>query len=273
MGIEARRSDRLMLTVPLVMWGTGPNGIEFKDDAETISLNRHGARIQISRPLVIGQTVRVVNRLNVREAEFRIIGPVTPPTDNRGEWGMEYLDPNDNIWGIQFPPSPAEEDKPKALLECRRCHEVALMRISMVEVEVLGTSGIVTKLCHKCEAVTPWGYAEGMVARSALSASSAGEKEPEGAERRCHRRLALQLPTLLRDYFGGAEVAKSENVSKGGVCFTHEKNYLVGEGLLVACPYTSAEKSITVPGRIVRRKSVSGTHKKVYGVRYEGLKS
>jgi hypothetical protein len=182
---------------------------------------------------------------------------------------MEYVNPKDNIWGIEFPPPPVEQDKPTALLECQRCHEVALMRISLVEVEVLGTSGIVTKACHKCEVVTPWGHAQKEVSKPTLQNSSAGGQEPQGAERRRDRRLALQLPTLVRDYFGGAEVARSENVSKGGVCFAHDKNYLVGEGLLVACPHTTAEKSITVPGRVVRRKEVSGTFRKVYGVRYE----
>jgi hypothetical protein len=203
-----------MLTVPLVIWGTDPSGIEFKDDADTISLNRHGARIQISRPLVIGQTVRVVNQLGLREADFRIVGPVSPPTANGGEWGMEYVNPKDNIWGIEFPPPPVEKDKPTALLECRKCHEVALMRISLVEVEVLGTSGIVIKPCQKCEAVTPWGHAQKEVSKPALKNPSADGQEPQGAERRRDRRLALQLPTLVRDYFGGAEVARSENISK-----------------------------------------------------------
>jgi len=37
----------------------------------------------------------------------------------------------------------------------------------------------------------------------------------------------------------------------------------------VACPYNSAEECIEVPARVVRRKEVTGTHGKIYGVRYE----
>ncbi len=86
---------------------------------------------------------------------------------------------------------------------------------------------------------------------------------------RRHTRVSMQLPILVRDYYGGVEISKSENVSKGGFCFLSEKNYHIGAGIMVACPYNSAEECIEVPARVVRRKEVTGTHGKIYGVRYE----
>lgn len=278
MGVEKRRSDRLLLTVPLRIHGTDPRGVAFKEDARTVTLNRHGARIQVSHPLRSGQTVRLLNLVSHHEADFRVVGPTAPPSEKGSEWGVECLDSKENIWGIQFPPlvggAGAES---KALLECRKCHTVALMQVSLVEVEVLETAGILSRHCQSCGNVRPWGYAEkqvamegppgeaGMVAEAHAQAGAAAR----GADARRHRRVALQLPVLVRDYYGGAEITKSENISKGGFCFASEKNHMVGEGVLVVCPYGTTAQSIEVRARIVRRREIEGTNRKIYGVRYD----
>jgi PilZ domain len=270
---EKRRSDRLMLTVPLRVHGSDPRGEDFIEDARTVTLNRHGARIQISRPLVAGQTIRINNLVSRREAPFRVVGPVSPRTEKGGEWGVECIDHKLNIWGIQFPPVTAEEADSTALLECRNCHNIAVFHLSLVEVEVLETSGLLTKPCESCKKTTTWGYAERQVAMGAPPGEAAmmaeAGKSVSGPDQRRHRRVSLQLPVLVRDYYGGVEITKSENVSKGGFCFISDKDHLVGEGVLVACPYSASEHSIEVHAKIVRRTEVRGTRQKVYGVRYE----
>ena len=269
---EKRRSDRLMLTVPLRVQGNDPQGAEFAEEARTVTLNRHGARIQISRPLLSGQTIKIKNLVSRKETQFRVVGPVTPRTEKGGEWGVECLDHNLNIWGIQFPPAAAGEDASTALVECRSCHSVAVLHLSLVEVEVLETSGLLSKPCKACKKTTPWGYAEKQVAMGAPPGEAAMIAEAgkgATAEQRRHRRVSLQLPVLVRDYYGGVEITKSQNVSKGGFCFVSEKDHLVGEGVLVACPYSASEHSIEVRAKIVRRREVRGTSKKIYGVRYE----
>jgi PilZ domain len=270
---EQRRSDRLRLTVPLRVHGRDPQGEEFLDDARTVTLNRHGACIEITRPLLAGQTVQLTNLVSRKGAIFRVIGPVSPRTEKGGEWGVECIDHKSNIWGIQFPPATAEETDSTALLECRNCHGVAVLHLSLVEVEVLDTSGLLSKPCEACKKTTPWGYAEKQVAMGAPPGEAAmlaeAGKVASGPEQRRHRRVSLQLPVLVRDYYGGVEVTKSENVSKGGFCFISEKTHLVGEGVLVACPYSASEHSIEVHAKIVRRTEIRGTQQKIYGVRYE----
>lgn len=278
MGVEKRRSDRLLLTIPLRIHGTDSRGVAFKEDARTVTLNRQGARIQVSHPLRSGQTVRLVNLVSHHEADFRVVGPTAPPSEKGGEWGVECLDSKENIWGIQFPPPVGGKGvESKALLECRKCHTVALMPVSLVEVEVLQTAGILSRHCQSCDNVSPWGYAEKQVAmegppgEAAMVAEAQAEARAAvtGADSRRHRRVALQLPVLVRDYYGGAEITKSENVSKGGFCFASEKNHMVGEGVLVVCPYSTSTQSIEVPARIVRRREIEGTNRKIYGVRYD----
>lgn len=279
MGAEKRRSDRLMLTIPLLVQGVDAKGRTFKDEARTISLNRHGARVQVARPLRAGQTLMLTNLVGRRETEFRVVGPVAPITEQGGEWGVECLDPTENIWGIQFPPVSEEEGRgSKALLECRQCHAVALLRLSLVEVEVLETSGLLTQACTSCELATPWGYAEKQVAMSGPpeEAAMVAEAQAEaraaargGIDQRKYRRVSLQLPLMVRDYYGGVEMSKTENVSKGGFCFVSERDYHIGEGVLVVCPHNPSAQNIEVRARIVRQRPVEGTKRKVYGVRYD----
>ena len=64
-------------------------------------------------------------------------------------------------------------------------------------------------------------------------------------------------------------MAKSENISKGGLAFMSDKNYEIGEGLQVTCPYDPAGHNIEVRARVVRRREMKGSGRTVYGVRYE----
>lgn len=273
MKIEKRRTDRLMLTIPLRVKGTDPKGRSFECEARTLILNCHGARIAIVQSIASGQRIRITNLVGRREADFRVVGPTSPATEQGGEWGVEYLNLKDNIWGIQFPPpAPGGADDSAALLECLTCHAVALRKVSLVEVDVLSTSGIVSKPCENCNGLSRWGYAEKQLAMDGCAGEAGTPAEPHGAgkesNQRRHRRVSLQLPVLIRDYNGGVEITRSENVSKGGFCFTSEKDFQIGEGIMAACPYSGAEKSLEVRARIVRRRAVEGSNRKIYGVRY-----
>jgi Tfp pilus assembly protein PilZ len=81
--------------------------------------------------------------------------------------------------------------------------------------------------------------------------------------------VALQLPIRVRNYYGTEELARSENVSRGGICFVTEKTYEVGEILLITCPYEKAGDNIEMRGRVVRHQELQGTSRKVYGICYE----
>lgn len=282
MGSEKRRSDRLMLTVPLWVMGSYPKGFPFIEDARTLSLNRDGALIRIFRPLHTGQTVLVFNLVTRREADFRVVGPIAPFTEKGGNYGIESLKRRDNVWGIHFP-SPPEggATDPKAMLECRKCKAVELVRLSLVEVEVLETAGILPRHCRRCRANRSWGHPEQKIAMEGPpgEAEMFGEAEAQvraeaaGADLRRHRRVLLQLPVLVLNFAGEAEITKTENASKSGFCFTSQKNYELGEGLVVACPYNTTGRNVERSARIVRRLELEGPLPKVYGVRYEASDS
>lgn len=292
MEAERRRSDRVMLTIPLRIRGVDEFGDEFETAARTITLNRHGARVYVVRPLRMGQSLMVMNLRNHREAPFRVAGPLTPITGkgndysvmgpisakaNSGEdFSLECLDHSVDLWGIRFPaPAGGNGAEPKALLSCRLCQAAELMPLALVEVDVLETAGILSRPCHNCKTITPWGYSgneytpEGTQDREMVLPGNVALGPPSGAERRKHRRAVLQLPILVRDYFGGVEITKSENVSKGGICFSSEKNYYLGEGLLVACPYNKNAQNLEMFAQVASRREITKSNRKFYGVRYK----
>ncbi len=264
---QKRRSDRLRLTIPLRVHGIDSAGVKIKAEGRTLVLNRHGARIQLGEKLAVGSLVRIVNLTNNREAEFRVVGPTAPPSEKGGEWGVEYSNPKEDIWGIRFPPIEGDIAEAAALLECQACHTAVMLRLSLVEVEVLDATGVLNRQCESCDRKTSWGYAEKQLAVE--SAKPAPTRDKTGADLRRHRRVALQMPVRVRDYQGGVEVSKSDNVSKGGFSFVSEKNYANGTGVMVACPYSPTGESPEVHARIVRQRTIAGTNRKVYGVSYD----
>ena len=269
MKFERRRSDRITLTLNLELRGEDEKGHHFVQEARTINLNRHGVFLQVA-PLRLGQTVRLINRLGHREGEFRVVGPVSPPMGGLGEWALESLNPDQPFWGIGFPPLPeGESEGAKGLLECQECRTNVLARISPMEAEVLASSGLLSRECPACGKMTAWSISETDLAQGARKDEAEMLEEATYGRKRRHRRAPLQLPALIRDYFGGVEMTQTENVSRGGLCFSSEVVYQVGQGLRVACPYDPSSRAIEIPARIVRNIEFKGRNRRLYGVRYE----
>jgi hypothetical protein len=270
---EQRRSTRIMLSIPVTIRGEDEAGEPFEASGRTITLNRHGARVQVSRPLKPGSTIRVINQVNDAEAEFRVVGPLSPPLDRVGEWGIACLHVDQNIWDIYFPP-PDEDCDAHIVLECRHCQSKALQSLSLVEVEVLETAGLLTKPCVLCAECTPWGYAqlafdvEAEIYQTSVAAATSGAPPLPPGQRKSFRRPA-QLPVRLRDYFGEMEITQTENISHDGFCFSSPRRYLVGQALVVICPFDAATEKPEARARIVRIEPASCPERYIYGVRYE----
>jgi hypothetical protein len=281
---ENRRSQRVKLSIPLRIRGLDSGGRSYECEARTVDLNRHGARIRISRVLTAGEIIHVFNIANRREADFRVAGPVSPLTkeggvfgvlgpvsgdpDKRRGYGIQCLDTSMNFWGITFPrAAQSDPPPPSALVQCRKCQTTALLNISLVEVDVLETAGILSWPCDACGEVTPWGYAEKDPETQPVRESPVGEPSQDLHFRK-HRRVSLQLPMRIRKYSGDVETTKCEDISKGGLCFVSQKHYYTGEGILVACPYDPNGQNIEVEAQIVRQEEIEDTNRKIYGVRF-----
>lgn len=279
-----------MLSVRLRVEGTDAQGIPFKEDARTVpfSINRHGAHIRVANPLESGQILRLVHLVTNRQADFRLVGPVSPFKDEEGGvygvfgpiplersssrgYGVECLDTEERFWDfwrIRFPATEERALRSKDLLECRTCHRTSLLPISLIDVDVLETAGLLSWPCETCKMTTPWGYAEALPRQETQPNAPAND-----LKFRKPRRVPLQFPLLIRKYSGEVEITQSENVSKGGLRFVSEKHYYAGEGVLVACPYHARGENIEVRAFIVYQQPMEGTPRKVYGVRFASPQS
>lgn len=96
---RARRSSRVLVSLPLAVSGQTKDGSYISGAAETILVNRHGAKIRSSVPLE--------NKMEVRLAllapyKWRV-GHVVWADKGEKEYGIELGRP-ENFWGIYYPP-------------------------------------------------------------------------------------------------------------------------------------------------------------------------
>jgi hypothetical protein len=265
----------LLITVPIQVEGIDQKGEKFAEQTRTIVVNRQGARIYMKRSVTPGSVLRITTMTGHRSAKFRVVGPTQPPSGEGGEWGVECEEPQSNIWGIGFPPPSLMDGMCAALIECHRCQAVKLAHLSLVEHEVLGTSGLLVRECEACGRPTSWSYSEAHLSVPCDDAGGAipyPERLAEDravANRRAHSRVALQMPMRVRSFYGTEEFTRTENVSRGGVCFITDRSYEVGEVLLITCPYETGGHNIEIRALVVRRRELQGTGRKIYGLCYE----
>jgi len=240
MELGQRRSLRILLSIPVLLQGMDEDGSPFESAGRTIALNRHDARIQAKHRLRPGQTIAVTNQSSGAQADFRVVGPLAFPYNQVGEWGIECLRADENIWKIYFPPLDGESDA-HILLECRHCHALTLQSLSLVEVEVLETAGLLTKSCAPCGKSTPWGYPpENYEAGTQPGPMAAGGVTGDGSPWVVNRRK----DTASRHSFLSACVItsgrlkwpkpKTSPLTASG--FSAFREYHVGQGIVVTCP-------------------------------------
>ncbi|HMF91740.1 MAG TPA: hypothetical protein VKL40_13930 [Candidatus Angelobacter sp.] len=89
----------MLVTLPLAVSGQKRDGSHVSGAAETILVNRHGARIRSSVPLEPSMEVRVAM---LAPYKWRV-GQVVWADNREKEYGIELNRP-ENFWGIYFPP-------------------------------------------------------------------------------------------------------------------------------------------------------------------------
>jgi hypothetical protein len=257
-----------MLTLPLRAKGVDARGNVFESPARTVTLSGYGAQVQIPSCLLKGQNIRLHNLISRREGDFRVVAAVSSLTEVSDDYGVECLKPDRDIWQIQFPLSAAVDAAgATALLQCRMCHTLVLDDLTIGELEVLRTAGVVAKSCPKiCKAVTPWKYAEISVAENGLAEDGWMSAVAGLSKQRRHRRVYLQQPVTLRDADGRVETARTENVSRAGFCFTSEREYPADQEVLVFFSGDTMSRKPEISARIAWQQYFGRTNRKIYGM-------
>jgi hypothetical protein len=269
-----RRSERVTLELPIVVTGTDCVGDVFLEQTRTIVLGQHGAKILLQRKLAPDQEINIRCHATGRESDARIVGQIKA-TPEGSYYGIELLDPDVDLWGIEFPPLEGSGTAVgRVLLECVRCHTRELVYLHEFEAEVLDANQYLSRYCKKCADTSLWKetHIQGNeeipeeVLRGVETAPSPPPKRTRNDRK--HVRLDLKVNVCIRDPQYGEEVVVTENVSRGGFRFKSHRHYAEGWMIEAALPYSPGAANIFAAARIMYAQELPGSGESVYGVAY-----
>jgi len=234
-------------------------------------LSRHGAGIFSTKKLA-PQSVLIVRCVETnQEAAARVIDRVAG-TPEGFTYGVAFLEPNVNLWDVEFAPQPEAEAGPKTmLLECSTCHEREAVHPNDVELDVYAINKSVSRYCANCGTPTSWKEVSGAVETKSSSPNPKKDdatrddtkkddtkKDPATPPPPAHRqenrrkdvRARVSFSACIRDS-GAEEIVACENLSRGGFCFRSSKPYLEKSTIEVALPYSPGEPAIFFKARVV----------------------
>jgi hypothetical protein len=150
-----RRSGRIAKEIPIVLIGTDETGRVFSEQSTTVALSRHGAGIVSRHKFAPEEMLTLRFGDPVKEADVRLVGQMGE-TDSGFIYGVEFLDPRIDYWGISFPPAEEFAGAASMWLECTLCQSQEKVEPSEVETDVFVTTGSVFRFCERCGQTTPW---------------------------------------------------------------------------------------------------------------------
>jgi hypothetical protein len=260
---KRRRSDRVLAPIPIRVIANDASGVAFSEDAVTVTFNREGARISLTHTLLVDDVILVLNKKTNLEEEFRVVGAFQQVTGDRREWGVEAVNPDANIWGIDFTP-PSEELRPKALIECGGCKHLVQSPLSSIEYDVLLAIGMISRNCDRCKETTRWKPSQQTALPEILS--SVPKKPAVQTGTRRVKRINLVMRVRVRNAWGVVDVAQTRNVSKLGLCFLSTKVFSKHDEVSIVLPFAAGSVPVETKGRIIWTANTQGGF--YYGVEY-----
>lgn len=264
---SGRKSDRIELSVPVEVSGLGPDGQAFVEKTVTLNVGRHGALLRLTQKLFPEQEV-TVGKADSEPIEATVVG-MTEGGEDRFTYGLMFKDATRNFWGIEFPElSEADKAAARVLLECRVCGRRALTYLNEVEMLVFHANRMITRPCGSCAASTGWVRAE-HDAWEGPRPELVAAKEIDGRSiKRKHTRLKLRMEVCVRTLEYGEDVARLDDISRGGFGFRSRKRYVKNQRVEAATNYRPGGPNIFVPARITSAGKPGSDEFARYGVAY-----
>jgi len=102
-GIDMRRSQRVLLRLPIQVRWTPPGETAISEETTTLVVNAHGALIVLAMKVKAGARIFIRNSALAQDKECRVVR-VSGRVENKHEVGVEFLRPDAKFWGLEFPP-------------------------------------------------------------------------------------------------------------------------------------------------------------------------
>jgi hypothetical protein len=108
-----RRSQRVLMQVPVRIRGKDAQGADFEELTETLAINAHGALVLLTARLTSGAAVHMRHNKTEEEQECHVafLGPVR---SSKAEIGLEFTAPRPTFWRVSFPPEDWTPKSPEA---------------------------------------------------------------------------------------------------------------------------------------------------------------
>jgi hypothetical protein len=153
---ESRRSCRVALSIPVRVFGVDYRGKDFTEDTVTIIVNLHGAKIRLNRQLMPDSEIRLVSSTG-QDSVFRVVSKLQSSELPFTYWGVENLDPANNIWGVDIPElRPGDQLKAQVTLKCPICSSQESLGVDQQLLASLQDKGGVERTCVACKATGLW---------------------------------------------------------------------------------------------------------------------
>jgi hypothetical protein len=282
--VERRTSERLQASIPVRVLSFDLEHFEmggFSEDTHTLLISRSGASVALRNPVTAGDSLRIINLTNQSEADFRVVGTLGTTEDGAGIWAVECQEHRDDFWGVPFPSPSAEISENAVCLQCRACRRKVNYPLTLMELEVLTTTGIIVLNCDSCGKPTYWvnldpnrpadnflpTEAVAPPPRTRESERMAGTEKK--ADTRAAKRSSLKLPILVRNRAGDQEVSSTLNISKLGVGVALFMKLDVGDTVRIICPYNPQSGGIEQTAEIRwRGRYYNDDFPRTYGLRF-----
>ena len=98
-----RRSQRVLMTIPVRVSGQMGVGLPFEEDTYTVAISAHGALILVSTQVYRGQQLSLSN-VQTKAALECVVAHINKHQDEHPQMGVEFVLPNPTFWHVAFPP-------------------------------------------------------------------------------------------------------------------------------------------------------------------------
>ncbi len=98
-----RRSQRVLMTIPVRISGQNVLGSPFEEETQTRAISAHGALILISAQVYRGQRLTLSN-VQTKAALECVVAHIDKRRGEHSQAGVEFTLPNPMFWHVAFPP-------------------------------------------------------------------------------------------------------------------------------------------------------------------------
>ena len=98
-----RRSQRVLMTIPVRVSGKSAAGLPFEEETHTRAISAHGALILVSTQVWRGQRMNLSN-VQTKAALECVVAHIDKRPSDRAQVGVEFTLPNPVFWHVAFPP-------------------------------------------------------------------------------------------------------------------------------------------------------------------------